>query len=78
MAQYTGKDIDVDRLREVVEEELLTDKIMNWLAEHSTVELVPEGSLAAADNNPEDEVDATDAEEDVPVETSQTDTPAAE
>lgn len=78
MAQYTGKDIDADRLREVVEEELLTEKIMNWLTEHSTVELVAEGSLAA-DTNLEDEVDATDAvEEDVAVEINQTDTPAAE
>ncbi len=77
MAQYTGKDIDADRLREVVEEELLTDKIMSWLAEHSTVELVAEGSLAA-DTNLEDEVDATDAEEDVAVEINQTDTPAVE
>jgi len=33
MAQYAGKDIDVDRLREVVAEELLTEKIMNWLEE---------------------------------------------
>jgi len=44
MAQYAGKDIDVDRLREVVAEEL-TEKIMNWLEENATVELVAEGSL---------------------------------
>ncbi len=31
--------------REVVEEELLTEKVMNWLEEHATIELVPEGSL---------------------------------
>lgn len=45
MAQYAGKDIDLERLREVVEEELLTEKVMNWLEEHATIELVPEGSL---------------------------------
>ena len=44
-AQYTDKDIDVDKLRELVEEELLTEKTMKWLEEHATIELVPEGSL---------------------------------
>jgi len=41
MAQYAGKILD--RLREVVAEEL-TGKIMNWLEENATVELVAEGS----------------------------------
>jgi trigger factor len=45
MAEYSGQDIDMNRLREVVEEELLTEKIMSWLEEHSTIELVPAGSL---------------------------------
>lgn len=49
MQQYEGKeDIDFERLREVVEEELLKEKILNWLGEHSTIELVPEGSLEGA------------------------------
>lgn len=49
MQQYEGKeDIDFERLREVVEEELLKEKILNWLEEHSTIELVPEGSLEGA------------------------------
>lgn len=47
LAQYTDEKVDVDRLREVVEEELLTEKIMKWLEEHATIELVPEGSLNA-------------------------------
>jgi trigger factor len=49
MQQYAGQDVDEDRLREVVEDELLTEKIMNWLEEHSTIELLPEGSLSAAE-----------------------------
>lgn len=51
IAQYEGKDIDQDRLREVVEEELLTEKIMKWLEEHATIELVPEGSLSEAEGD---------------------------
>lgn len=38
--EYKGKDIDLDRMREVVQEELLTEKILSWLEEHATVELV--------------------------------------
>ncbi|MBD2666058.1 trigger factor [Richelia sinica FACHB-800] len=45
LEQYSEQDIDEDRLRSVVEEELLTKKIVDWLLEHSAVELVPEGSL---------------------------------
>ncbi len=48
-------DMDVDRSRvvSVVEEDLLKEKIMDWLLEHSQVELVPEGTLAAADDSVE-------------------------
>lgn len=82
VAQYTGKDIDVDRLREVVAEELLTEKIMKWLEENSTIELVPEGSLAASEEEPL-EIDPTTEivdvtahpVSDVSVETEQADTP---
>jgi trigger factor len=47
LAEYAGQEneIDRDRLREVVSEDLLKDKILSWLEEHGTVELVPEGSL---------------------------------
>ncbi|MDJ0675718.1 MAG: trigger factor [Calothrix sp. MO_167.B42] len=47
--EYAGEDIDPDRLQEMVENEILTDKIMNWLLENSSVELVPEGSLSEAE-----------------------------
>jgi trigger factor len=39
------REIDHDRLRDVVNEDLLKEKIVTWLIEHSTVELVPEGTL---------------------------------
>jgi trigger factor len=45
MADYAGQDVDPDRLRQVVEEDLLKEKILAWLEAHGTVELLPEGSL---------------------------------
>ena len=69
LQQYSDRDIDQNRLREVVEEELLTEKIMDWLEEHSTIELVPEGSLAAANEEDEQE-EITSSGEDVPAEQS--------
>jgi len=57
--------IDPDRLREVLHEELLQEKILDWLESESTVELVPEGTL-------KQEEDASEAE------TAEPETPAAE
>ncbi|MCL6433842.1 MAG: trigger factor [Leptolyngbyaceae cyanobacterium HOT.MB2.61] len=54
-----GRDVDRDRLQEVVSEDLLREKIVNWLIEHSTIELVPEGTLTKAE---ETESEATDLE----------------
>lgn len=39
------QNFDPDRLRDIVAEELLTSKVMDWLIEHSTVTLVPAGTL---------------------------------
>jgi trigger factor len=39
------RNIDPDRLLSAVAEDLLKEKIMTWLEEHSQVELVPEGTL---------------------------------
>lgn len=49
LAEYAGQDIDVNRLREVVQEDLLREKILDWLEAHNSVELVPEGSLKPAE-----------------------------
>lgn len=55
LADFPNDDeIDVDRLRQVVEEDLLRDKILAWLEEHGSVELVPEGSLAPAEEATEE------------------------
>jgi trigger factor len=60
--------IDPDRLREVLHEELLQEKILDWLESESTVELVPEGTL----KKEEEATEGADAEP------SEADTPAAE
>lgn len=67
LADYPGQDVDVDRLRQVVEEDLLKDKIMTWLEEHNTVELVPEGSLQPAESEATPEDAATQESEASPV-----------
>lgn len=59
MAEYSGQDIDMNRLQEVVEEELLTEKIMSWLEEHSTIELVPAGSLKPSQEETQEEIVAS-------------------
>ena len=47
MEQYADQEVDAQRMRSVVENELLTEKIVDWLLQHSSVELVPEGSLSS-------------------------------
>jgi trigger factor len=71
MEQYAEKDIDLDRLRDVVKDEILKEKVMNWLQEHATIELVPEGSLNASEADTQEEVVVEPAPE---AETSQPDT----
>ncbi len=47
LKQYEDEEVDLDKLRSVVENELSTEKIVDWLLAHSSVELVAEGSLSA-------------------------------
>jgi trigger factor len=56
LADLEGRDVDPDRLRTAVAEDLLKEKILTWLEEHNSVELVPEGTLKKSE-------DAEDAEE---------------
>ncbi|MFW9257368.1 trigger factor [Nostoc sp. CALU 546] len=59
LEQYPEEqDVDEDKLRSIVENELLTEKIIDWLLEHSSVELVPEGSLSPAEETEDAELDA--------------------
>ncbi|HEY9880450.1 MAG TPA: trigger factor, partial [Leptolyngbyaceae cyanobacterium] len=59
--------IDMNRLREVVNEDLLQERILAWIEENSTVELVPEGTLtpAASEEEADEEVPASAAEVEV-------------
>ncbi|MGB3670270.1 MAG: trigger factor [Phormidesmis sp.] len=50
--------VDLERLNQVVNEDLLKEKILAWLKENSKVELVPEGSLAPEESDVSDEVEA--------------------
>ncbi len=43
--QLSGRQIDLERLKEVLEEELRTEKTLNWLQESAQLELLPPGSL---------------------------------
>ncbi|MBD2691492.1 trigger factor [Anabaena catenula] len=47
--QYPDEDVDPVRLQSVVENELLNEKIIDWLLANSSVELVPYGSLSATE-----------------------------
>ncbi|NJN07086.1 MAG: trigger factor [Richelia sp. RM2_1_2] len=55
MEQYAEQDVDSDRVQSVVENELLTEKIIDWLLERSSIELVPEGSLNPQETVAEEE-----------------------
>lgn len=50
--------IDPDRLQEVVNEDLMKEKILAWLKENADVELVPEGSLQPAETEVEADTEA--------------------
>ncbi|MDZ8081853.1 MAG: trigger factor [Nostoc sp. DcaGUA01] len=77
LQQYPDEqDIDEERLRSMVENELLTEKIVDWLLEHSSIELVPEGSLNPAEEAEIAESDA-DADANVP-DTEQSGEPSIE
>ena len=54
MADLGDREVDPARLRQVLEDDLLRDKIMDLLEAEGTVELVPEGSLKVEE--PEDEL----------------------
>ena len=58
MEQLAGQDVDPQRVREVVESDLIKEKTIKWLEEHAAIELVPKGSLT-----PEESQDDTTVSE---------------
>ena len=53
--EFPKGNFDPERLQEFVKEDLLKQKTLKWLEENGSIELVPEGSLAPADEEVEDE-----------------------
>jgi len=49
--QKYDQPIDPERMQAVVSEDLLKEKIVDWLIEHSTFELVPEGTLTEEEDD---------------------------
>jgi trigger factor len=55
LPQLAGENIDENRLRSYITEDLQKEKTLEWLKERAKVELVPEGSLAPAAVDEDDE-----------------------
>ncbi|WP_295617389.1 trigger factor [Chamaesiphon sp. GL140_3_metabinner_50] len=53
LPQLAGENIDENRLRSYITEDLQKEKTLDWLKEHANIELVPEGSLKPADEDEE-------------------------
>ncbi len=68
MEELDGQDVDPQRVREVVESDLIKEKAIAWLEDHATIELVPKGSLKpeeqqeASEDTPEAVISSTQAE----------------
>jgi trigger factor len=69
MAQLSDRDIDRQRLEEVITEEMLAENTLEWLKEKATVTLVPKGSLEEKETEEEEteETEETVAAADVEV-----------
>ncbi|WP_310410226.1 trigger factor [Chamaesiphon sp. OTE_8_metabat_110] len=60
LPQLAGEDIDENRLRSYITEDLQKEQTLAWLKDHAKVELVPEGSLKPAEEDVE--IEAGEAE----------------
>jgi trigger factor len=63
LEELADQNIDPDRLRSVLEEEMLKEKILDWLEEHSQLELLPEGSLTLEADTVEEDAEEAVAED---------------
>lgn len=59
MEQFSGQEVDSERVRDFVESDLLKERAIKWLEEHATIELVPKGSLAVAEEEAQSQVEAS-------------------
>jgi trigger factor len=66
LAQVSDRDIDMQRLEQVITEEMLAENTLEWLKEKATITLVPKGSLEE-EKTTEEETEETVSEADVEV-----------
>jgi trigger factor len=66
--QLSDREIDFDRLRQLVTEEVLTEKTLAWLQEKATITLVPKGTL---EDEEEEEYEEDTDEEAIAVEATE-------
>ena len=74
VAENPGQNFDMGRLRDMVTEDLLREKVLGFVEEHGQVNLVPEGSLAVD----EAEQEALELASEATVETDAVETDAVE
>ena len=55
--QLSGQEVDEDRLRQMVTEDLLSENTYSFLREKAAVELVPEGSLSESEAEAESDIE---------------------
>jgi len=60
------KDVDPDRLKDYVTEDLNREKVLEWLEANSTVGLVPEGTLNQKETGAEEAQDTQETQPDAP------------
>jgi trigger factor len=69
--ELAGQNIDENRLKQMIVQEMVTENTLNWLQEKATVELVPKGSLSEPTTETEVETE-TETETETEVETTDT------
>lgn len=57
--EMPDQEFDLNRLNQVVADEVVKEKVMAWLKENSTIEFVPEGSLKPVVEDDQDDQDPT-------------------
>ena len=62
LPQLAGENIDENRLRSYITEDLQKEQTLEWLKEHAQIELVPEGSLKPADEDAQTDAGEGEAE----------------
>lgn len=65
LSELKGQDVDPQRLRAFVTEDLVQQKTFTWLEENSTIELVPEGTLTPEEDDEDDEDDEDEDDDEI-------------